>query len=167
MFLLGIVALPGCPASESGSDATDGSAGNPAPGFVLADLAGNTVSLEELRGRTVVIDFWATWCMPCIYQIAVLNDFHERHRNDDVVVLGIAVDVEGAKVVRPFADQHDVRYPILLGDEALARRYGAMGFPSLYVIAPDGSIDLAHVGVIDSEALEAAVARAKSGGRGS
>jgi len=130
---------------------------DPAPRFVLPDLSGAKVDLQQLRGRPVVIDFWATWCAPCLHQIPVLNDFQEHHPKD-VVVLGVAVDVGGRDVVAPFAREHDIRYRVLLGDESLAQRYGAFGFPSLYVVGPDGGIAMRHVGLASQEELEEAVA---------
>ena len=128
-----------------------------APEFTLHDLAGGEVSLSALRGRPVVIDFWATWCAPCERQVPVLNAFHDKH-GDRIPVLGIAVDADGATSVPPFVAQHELRYRVLLGDEGLAQDYDAFGFPTLYVVRPDGTIHSAHVGVVSPEALEAAVA---------
>jgi thiol-disulfide isomerase/thioredoxin len=130
-----------------------------APAFTLPDLLGNETSLADLRGRPVIIDFWATWCAPCVQQIPVLNAFQAAHYGE-VSVLGIAVDSQGIEVVAPFATEHDIQYPVLLGDESLAQEYGAFGFPSLYVIAPDGSIAANHVGVISEEELEEALVSA-------
>jgi thiol-disulfide isomerase/thioredoxin len=128
-----------------------------APDFSLPDLAGGTVSLAELRGRPVVLDFWATWCAPCERQVPVLNAFHDKY-GDRIPVLGIAVDVDGAAAVAPFVRTHELRYRVLLGNEGLAQDYDAFGFPTLYVIRPDGTIHSAHVGVVTPEALEQAVA---------
>lgn len=127
-----------------------------APDFSLPVLGGGELALAELRGQPVILDFWATWCAPCIHQIPVLNAFHERY-GDEVAVLGISVDVRGEDVVGPFADEHEMAYRVLLGEEGLAQDYGAIGFPSLYVIGPDGVISVAHVGLISLEELEAAV----------
>ena len=94
------------------------------PTWTLEDLAGGSVSLAELRGRPVVIDFWATWCAPCEFQIPVLNQLDERY-GDRVEVVGIAVDADGREAVAPFAAEHRIAYRVLLGDEDLAQRYGA------------------------------------------
>lgn len=136
-----------------------------APAFELPDLAGGTVRLADFAGRTVVLDFWATWCIPCKQQIPVLNAFHRSVAGQDVVVLGVAVDVEGRDVVGPFAAEQKIEYPIVLGDEKLAFDYGAPGFPALAVVSPSGHVDSLHLGVIDRASLETAVrdARERSG----
>jgi thiol-disulfide isomerase/thioredoxin len=127
-----------------------------APAFSLPDLAGGEVALAELRGRPVVIDFWATWCAPCERQVPVLNEFHAKH-GERIPVLGISVDAD-PNAVPAFVAEHEIRYRVLLGDEGLARDFGALGFPTLYVVRPDGSVHSSHVGVVSPEALEAAVA---------
>jgi thiol-disulfide isomerase/thioredoxin len=129
----------------------------PAPDFTLRDLAGGEVALAALRGRPVVIDFWATWCAPCERQVPVLNAFHEKY-GDRIPVLGIAIDAGGAAAVGPFVARHALRYRVLLGDVGLAQAYEAFGFPTLFVIGPDGAIHSSHVGVVTPEALESAVA---------
>ena len=139
-------------------------AGARAPEFTLRDLRGGEVSLADHLGRPVIIDFWATWCAPCVQQIPVLNAFQAAHYGE-VAVLGIAVDAQGVEVVAPFALEHDIQYPVLVGDESLAQQYGAFGFPSLYVIAPDGTIVANHVGVITEEELEESLVSASARGQ--
>ena len=109
----------------------------------------------------MVVDFWATWCEPCVAQIPVLNAFSAEQGADGAAVLGVAVDVEGRSVVAPFAAEHAIRYPVLIGSERLARDYGAPGFPSLAVVDGNGLLASLHVGVITRDELAAAVAAAR------
>ena len=133
-----------------------------APDFVLETLGGESLALDSLRGQTVVIDFWATWCPPCVDQIPVLNRFAAERSHQPVRVIGIAVDAEGREVVAPFAAEQEVAYTVLLGDESLAQRYGALGFPALFVVTPDGEIDSVHFGLISLDELREAVDDARS-----
>ena len=130
-----------------------------APQFTLPDLQGRDVSLADFEGRALVLDFWATWCPPCIFQVPELNAFWQKHRDaGDVAVVGVAVDAEGAEVVGPWVAEQGVEYPILIGDESLARRFGAQGFPTLAIVRPDGTVDSLHVGLIEVAELEKLVA---------
>lgn len=169
-FALG-VGIAACGAQDPASDAAEPAAGDAAPAtpagegraapdFTLPDLDGRTHSLASLRGKTVVIDFWATWCPPCEFQIPVLNKIHERHGQQGVVVLGVSVDVDGKDVVAPYAAQHQVQYTILLGSEEVARDFGAPGFPALIVVDPEGRIHSTHVGLIEEAELEKILASA-------
>jgi cytochrome c biogenesis protein CcmG/thiol:disulfide interchange protein DsbE len=142
------------PDALASADAGD-SRRDPAPAFTLPDLQGKSVSLADFEGRAVVLDFWATWCPPCIFQIPELNAFWKKHRGaGDIVVVGVAVDAEGAEVVGPWVAEQGVEYPILMGDEDLARRFGAQGFPTIALVRPDGSLDSLHVGLIEVADLE-------------
>jgi len=170
-LLLAALILPACgdaptpdgDAPAAGEPAADAER-TPAPPFELPDLDGERVSLESLRGKVVVIDFWATWCPPCIFQVPILNEIQEAYRDQGVVVLGVSVDTEGADVVRAFVQEHDVQYRVLMGDEALARRYGAPGFPWMVVVLPDGTRDPSppHVGLVERDVLEAKLERLTS-----
>lgn len=151
---VGVLAACGPPATEEGEVES-------APAFDLASLAGPRVSLDSLRGRPAIIDFWATWCAPCVRQIPVLNALKDK-RGDEVAVIGISVDVDGAEAVAPFAEEHGIEYTVLFGDEALAQDFGARGFPTLFVLDADGAIREAHVGVASLDELEEALARAGS-----
>ena len=108
----------------------------PRPALALRAIDGQEFSLEALRGQTVVIDFWATWCSALRVPDPVLNAVYDAWRDRGVMVLGVSVDAEGESVVAPYAAEHKVRYPILLGDEALARSFGAVGFPSSRARSP-------------------------------
>jgi len=164
--LLGVLLLAACGSDEPGTSA-GGSAGGAserelAPDFEHPDLDGKPVRLSALRGRTVVIDFWATWCPPCVYQPAELNAFLERQGSrGDVLVFGVEVGGASIAEIHEWAEANDAvaRYPILTGaDEDLARRFGALGFPALVVVGPDGTIDSNHVGLTTADELEEIVA---------
>jgi len=154
-----LLALVGCRVEEPAIGPDGEAQRRVAPAFEIEALDGSTVRLEDFRGRSVVIDFWATWCAPCVFQIPVLNAYQAAH--PDVVVLGVAVDVDGREAVAPFAEEHGIAYPVLLGDEGLAQAYEALGFPSLYVLTPDLEIDSVHVGIVDGAGLAEAVRAAR------
>lgn len=160
LALLILLAIPGCSPGGSG----EGAAPKPAPDFSLPDLEGNTVRLADLRGKTVILDFWATWCPPCVFQVPELNALWNAHKGaGDVAVIGVAVDVEGAEVVAPWVEEQGVEYTIVLGDEALANEFGVLGFPTLVVVDPEGRIESLHAGLIEHDELEDLVARQASG----
>lgn len=154
-----LLASAGCSEpAENGSAAPIEAATSDAADFTLPDLNGSPIRLADYRGKTVIVDFWATWCPPCLFQVPELNKLHAAHVDaDDVMVIGVAVDVEGAEVVAPWAEEQGVSYQLVLGDEDVAREFGAMGFPTLVVIRPDGEIDSRHVGLIELKELESLV----------
>ena len=132
-------------------------AAEPAPDFTLETLDGDEITLSDLRGKPVLVDFWATWCGPCEETIPVLVEFQRKY-GERVRVLGVSVDWE-REAVAPFAREHGMNYPVLFGDEALAMQYGAPGFPTLFVVDAEGQIVEAHVGVITLPELEASVGK--------
>ncbi|MBW2271712.1 MAG: TlpA family protein disulfide reductase [Deltaproteobacteria bacterium] len=158
VLLVGLaLVLAACSFESDGG--LEAGAGEPAPEFSLELLdGGGRVSLAELRGQTVILDFWATWCPPCEFQVPELNALYEAHRElGDIRLFGVSVDTDGPEVIGAWVAEKQVRYPILLGDEDLARRFGALGFPTLIVIGPDGKVVSRHMGLVETGDIEASL----------
>jgi len=151
-----LLGLPGCGSGERNGGARGAEAGGDlAPEFTLPDLAGRPVSLSDYRGRTVVLDFWATWCPPCVFQVPELNRLSKAHEErGDLVVIGVSVDAGGLEAVKPWVEEQGVTYTVVLGDEQLAYDFGALGFPTMAIVRPDGRLDSLHVGLMDYDTLE-------------
>lgn len=118
-----------------------------APDFEVRDLEGKTVKLSDFRGKKVVIvDFWATWCGPCVRGMPVSAATVEQFK-DRVVFLPVVVDDrESADKVRAFAAKKGWRFPLYLGGKAIGAKYGVSGIPHTVIVAKDGTVVAKHVG---------------------
>ncbi len=131
------------------------------PPFTLADLQGTSVSLEKLRGKVVLVVFFATWCPPCVAEVPVLNHLWETYRDAGLEVVAIAVDPrESEKKIAGFVDQHAVRYTVLLGTRETGRRYQIQGIPTTFLVGRDGERLQRFVGYAKPEVVEQAVVAA-------
>src|ERR1700688_4727788 len=90
--------------------------GQPAPDFTLKDSAGSPVKLSAYKGKVVLLDFWATWCTGCKVEIPWYVEFQNKYRNDGLVAIGVSMDDDGWKSVKPFLAQHPISYPVVIGD---------------------------------------------------
>jgi thiol-disulfide isomerase/thioredoxin len=116
--------------------------------FVLETLGGESVALADLRGRWVILNFWATWCLPCREEMPYLQEIADTYA-DQVTVLGINMR-EAAADVGPFAEATGIEFPILMQpDDAMLLWYGPRGLPLTYVIAPDGTVAYQQFGPLN------------------
>lgn len=125
-----------------------------APEFALADSDGKTVSLKDYHGKIVLLDFWATWCHGCKEEIPWFADFERRYGTQGFAVVGVSLDDEGWKVVKPFIENTKVPYRIILGDETTAKKYSIENMPDTFLIDRDGRIAAAYVGLVDKDDVE-------------
>ncbi len=124
--------------------------------YSLPDLNGELHSLEQYRGKWVVVNYWATWCPPCLEEIPDLVDFHDRHKDHDAVVVGVNFEDIGGEQLSSFVDSYMMTYPVLRSDPLPVTPLGAVpGLPTTYLIDPDGNKVARQVGPITGEQLEA------------
>lgn len=123
-------------------------AGSRAPDFILTSLDGKEYRLSDLRGRPVLLNFWATWCGPCQVEMPDIQERYERH-SPDLVVLAIDFD-ESAEIVAPFVSELGLTFPILLdpGGKVNAELYNVRGYPSSYFVDSDGVIRVVQIGLM-------------------
>ncbi len=130
--------------------------GKPAPAFTLQDLEGNNVSLADFKGKVVILDFWATWCPPCIKEIPDFIDLYEQYKDKGFAMVGISLDQAGISVVKSFAQRFKINYPILMNDGRVDKAYGGItSIPTTFVIDSAGNIRKKYVGYIEKSVFEA------------
>jgi len=122
--------------------------------FTLTDSTGKIHKLSQYKGKWVLVNFWATWCPPCLAEIPDLNDLHEDKKNN-VAVFGIALQYANPKQVIDFAEGLMVSYPIVLGNPKIASQIGPVdGLPTTYLYNPQGKLVAHQLGPITKEAVE-------------
>jgi peroxiredoxin len=138
---------------------TGGAAAN--PDFTLLDLDGKTHRLSDYRGKWVVVNYWATWCPPCLEEIPELVDFHDRHKDLDAVVLGVNMEQVTLDKLRQFVEEYFISYPVLPGTPSMATVGPVRGLPTTYLVAPDGRVVARQVGGITAAGIETFINNSK------
>ena len=123
--------------------------------FELEDMQGKTHRLKDYRGKWVLVNFWATWCPPCLSEIPELSGLHDAHKDKDLVVIGIVMDYRSSKAVADFAQSHGISYPVVLGNRRIAAQIGDMDvLPTSYLYSPAGEQVSYQAGGVTRAAVE-------------
>jgi len=127
----------------------------PAPDFRLESAGRSSVQLSKYKGKVVLLNFWATSCGGCKLEIPWFIGFQARYHSRGFVVIGVSMDDDGWKSVKPYLKEKKINYPIVLGNADLARRYGGVeALPLTMLIDRDGKIAASYTGVVDKAACE-------------
>lgn len=133
----------------------------PAPDFTLARLNGGTLKLSDLRGKAVLLNFWATWCGPCKIETPWLVEMQNEYGSQGLQVVGVAMDDSGNDEIEKFAKEMGMNYPILLGKEAVGDEYGGvLALPESFFIGRDGKIVDRIIGLKGRAEIEDSIKKA-------
>jgi len=134
------------------------SGGLPAPDWEVKDLDGNTVKSADFAGRVVLLNFWATWCGPCIAEIPDLIELQNQYSLDGLTVVGPSTDTVGVAVVQQFVLDHGMNYPVVMANTQMQRDYGGISaIPATFVIDREGKIVARFVGSRNKAVFESVV----------
>lgn len=124
--------------------------GEKALNFTLGDLDGQIHRLEEYRGKGVVINFWGTFCPPCVREMPLIQEYYERYKEQNLVVLGLNLD-EPEVTVKSFVKENGITYPILMDDFTVRDQYGVVSYPTTFFIDPKGLIKYKFIGEMNEQ----------------
>ena len=147
LFLLLLLLVMGCGVSAKTVD------------FELTGLQGKSHKLSDYRGKWVVVNYWATWCPPCLEEMPELEMFHNNHKDKDAVVLGVNLEAIDSSLLRGFVEDQFISYPVLLKQPALDTELGRVpGLPTTFLVTPEGRLAARRVGPVTAAELEGMIA---------
>lgn len=128
--------------------------------FELQDISGKSHRLADYRGKWVLVNFWATWCPPCLTEIPELNGLHDAR--SDMVVIGVAMDSGTRSQVADFSKKQVIRYPVVMGDRKAIAQLGQPDvLPTSYLYAPSGKLVAHQAGEVSRKSIEAYIGSKK------
>ncbi|MDH5473637.1 MAG: TlpA family protein disulfide reductase [Gammaproteobacteria bacterium] len=128
--------------------------------YRLPDLDGQMQSLEQYRGKWLIVNYWATWCTTCLKELPDLVSLHNANRDKDIVVVGINFESISPDVLRDFVNEQEISYPMLLTQPVPATPLGRVfALPTTYIIDPDGKLVAGQVGLVRRQDLEAYISQ--------
>jgi len=126
-----------------------------APDFTLTNINGKSFTLSEHEGKVVVLNIWATWCSPCRKEIPDFVEMQKNMKDKGVLFVGVSVDKEGWEVIRPFAKEYSINYPIVLDDGTVYQKYGPLrGIPTTFIINKKGKVEYVATGMVTKKLLQ-------------
>jgi thiol-disulfide isomerase/thioredoxin len=126
-----------------------------APAFAFRTLDGGELTAPSLKGKVVVVDFWATWCPPCVEEIPGYVELQKKHGADGLVIIGVSFDRRGAEHVRQFAARMGINYALAMGGDEVADQFGGFdALPTTFLIDREGRIRHRKVGAMAHEDYE-------------
>ncbi|HEY6250185.1 MAG TPA: TlpA disulfide reductase family protein [Candidatus Angelobacter sp.] len=119
----------------------------PVPSFDLESVDGARLTSKALEGKVVLVDFWATWCAPCIAEIPQWNNFYAQYRDKGLVVLGVTIRSGWASDIKPDVKRLKITYPVVVGDDKVEQGFGGIwGFPTTFLVNRKGQIYKKYTG---------------------
>jgi len=146
-------------ASDDGTVDTIRFASNamPMPPFLVNDLAGGMISTADLRGKVVIVNFWATWCPPCREEIPEMIELTNRYKGR-LEIVGVSMDDSPAQDVAQFAHEMGINYPVVMGSNSIDEEYGGVpALPTSYIVNRDGRVVQKHVGLYPVEVYDSEI----------
>ena len=132
----------------------------PAPAWQLPDVDGRAVSSDRLKGKVVVLDFWATWCPPCRAEIPGYVELQKKYQREGLAIVGVSLDQGGPGVVSRFIADHRINYQVVIGDDKIVEAFGGIdAIPTTFIIDRQGVIRYRKVGAMPAGAFEAVLAQ--------
>ncbi|HSM87048.1 MAG TPA: TlpA disulfide reductase family protein [Candidatus Limnocylindrales bacterium] len=129
-----------------------------APDFTLKTLDGKTVQLSSLKGKGVLVNFWATWCEPCKIEMPWLVDLQKKYGPQGLQIVGVAMDDSGEKSIADFARKMNVNYTVAVGNEKVADQYGGVdGLPTSFFVDRSGKVVDKAMGLVSESVIEDAI----------